>query len=254
MLQLLRWHDGGCSLLIVLAMRFAVWLDDWRRAVNEDAPKLLRRLRGSLRKVWRRYVKHRAAETGAEPQVHRRRAFNRLSPHVEEKILRLHVGWPSLGAAKLRDVLYRVHAIALSRETVRRVIRRSQKQIAQLERAKRRRGRFEVALPRKLWGIDLTLVWVLGFVPMWIAAIVDYRGSYVVALEPLRWPTSAQVAKVLERACERYGAPARVLSDRGPEFRAKAFTGALARLGVAHTLTRPTTPGPTAGSSGSSAP
>lgn len=235
----MRLHDGVCSVLIVLVMRLAMALDDWRRAVNRVVPQLVTALRGSLRKVWRLYVRGRGgqAHTGERPM--RRRAANRIPAEVEEKIVQVHVAWPTLRAGKLRDVLYRAYALDLPRETVRRVIRRNQKLIAELEREHRRAGRFEIELPRKLWGIDITVVWVLGFVPLWVAAFVDYRGSYAIAMQPLPWPSSANVARVFERACREHGAPERVLSDRGPEFRAPAFTTTLARLGVEHTLTRP---------------
>lgn len=232
----LRIHDGICSLLLFALMQLAKTIDDWRRAVNRVLPRLVQRLRGSIPKLWRLY--RRARSPDALPRV-RRRAANRVPQHLEEKVVRLHLGWPSLGAGTLRHVLYRLHAVDLPRETVRRIIRRNQRLIAELEREKRRHGRFTIELPRKLWGVDITLVWILGFIPLWIAAIVDYHGSYLIALEPLPWPSSKNLARMFERACESHGTPERVLTDRGPELRAAPFTAMLARLGVEHTLTRP---------------
>lgn len=55
---------------------------------------------------------------------------------------------------------------------------------------------------RVLWGADLTLVWVLGFLPIWVLGVVDYHGSRLVALERMRWwPTGAQIAASFQRGC-----------------------------------------------------
>jgi transposase InsO family protein len=87
--------------------------------------------------------------------------------------------------------------------------------------------------------MDLTLVWLLGFVPVWLLGVVDYHGSRLVALEPLRWPSASAVVRVLEKAVAAEGAPARVLTDRGSVFRSEAFRAALEQHKVKHTLTKP---------------
>lgn len=232
-----RAHDAACSLGILQLVLLAARLDRWRKLVNRQVPRLVRWLRGSLKKLRQAFLR----ESGAEPEPRvfcRRRAHNRIPPHVEEEILRLHLGWPSVGAGQLVPVLHRILGVELSRETIRRVIRRNQDTLAEMFRQRRRVGRFHIDRPRTLWGVDLTLGWVLGFVPLWVAAIVDYHGSYLIALEPLPWPSAEQVAKVFERAVIERGAPERVLTDRGSEFRG-AFAAMLVRLDVEHTRTRP---------------
>ena len=83
---------------------------------------------------------------------------------------------------------------------------------------------------------------MLGFFPVWVFGIIDYHGSRVMALEPLPWPTSAQVARVLERAFEGHGAPERVLTDNGGVFLAAPVQALLARYGIEHTRTKPCHP------------
>jgi transposase InsO family protein len=53
------------------------------------------------------------------------------------------------------------------------------------------------------------------------------------------WPTAAQLADALDRAVERHGAPARLLADRAPIFRAAAVAEVLARHGTRHALIKP---------------
>ena len=87
--------------------------------------------------------------------------------------------------------------------------------------------------------MDLTLVWVLGFLPLWVLGIVDHHGSRLVALEPLRWPTGGEVARVLECVLVREGPPARILTDRGSVFRAPPVQAALLEAGTKHVMTKP---------------
>ena len=96
--------------------------------------------------------------------------------------------------------------------------------------------------PRRLWGLDLTLVWVLGFFPVWLLGIVDYHGSRLIALERLRWPTSAEVQRVFAHAVREHGTPDRILTDNGMVFRALSFELFLANLNIEHTFTFPAHP------------
>jgi transposase InsO family protein len=97
--------------------------------------------------------------------------------------------------------------------------------------------------PRLLQGADLTLVWVLGFIPIWVLGIVDYHGSRIISRERMRWwPTGPQVAAAFQRAFGAEGRPERVLTDRGPGFRAAVVQDVFARAGVRHVLTRPAHP------------
>jgi transposase InsO family protein len=130
-----------------------------------------------------------------------------------------------------------------ARETFRRILIRRRDLVGALQQARRRRPRrISASRPLDLWGADLTLLFVLGFLPVWILGVVDYRGSRLVAFEPLPWPTAAAIARVLGAAMDRHGAPSRLLTDRGPVFRAQAVADLLAAHGVRHVLTRPAHP------------
>lgn len=234
-------HDRLCSAGVWLLLGLASRLEDWRRhaiARSIAMRRRLRKLRGSLRNLRRSYLGWRGVELEAFPR--RRKAHNRIPEHVEKAIVRMHVDAPMLGAGQLRYLVERVVGVRLARETIRAVLKRNRGAIASMEQAQRRRARtVGVKEPRSLWGVDLTVVWVLGFVPVWVLGVIDYQGSRLVALEPLRWPNTAAIVRVLERVVGEEGAPKRLLTDRDPIFRSSAFGAALARQGILHTLTRP---------------
>ena len=239
--RVLLLHDRLCSAAVWLLLGLASRLEQWRRQFNARAGAMqreLRKLRGSLRKLRHSYLRWRGVELETPPR--RRKAHNRIPDHLEGSILRLHVDAPTLGAGQLRHVVERVLGVRLARETIRAVLKRNRGAIASMEHARRQRPRTVVLKePRSLWGLDLTVVWVLGFVPVWVLGVIDHHGSRLVALEPLRWPTTAAVVRVLERVVGEEGAPKRLLTDRDPIFRSAAFSAALARQGISHTLTRP---------------
>lgn len=235
-MALLTCHNGFCTFLIRCLLLLALAIDNWQRRVH----RLGRKLRGSLAALRRRY----SARVGvpiAYPT--KRRAKNRIPEALAVDIVRLHVASPELGAGQLRHIVYRVLGKQLARETIRNILLRNQGLIATLEEEERVvRRRISVHASRELWGIDLTIVWVLGFLPIWILGIIDYYGSHVVAIEPIAWPTAAQVVKATDRAIRTFGPPVRLMSDRGTVFRSSAFEALLAHYGVKHTLTRPSHP------------
>src|SRR5690606_32035869 len=98
---------------------------------------------------------------------------------------------PRLGAGQLRWLAARVLGFSCARETIRQIlIRRRDLVVALQDERRKQRRRIHVERARQLWGVDLTLVWLLGIVPVWLLGIVDYHGSRLVALERMHgWPT-----------------------------------------------------------------
>jgi putative transposase len=216
----------------------------WLAVKLERLRKRLPRFEGRLRKSLRRVLEAWQFEVGVPVEPLRRfQAGNRTAPHVEERLVRLHVEQPLLGTGQLRQLAIRVLGFTGARETVRRVLIRNQHLIVELEQARReRRRRIRVKRAGELWGLDFTLVWVLGFFPLWVLGVVDYQGSRLVAFEVVRWPTTAEVCRILNRAFDELGAPSRLLSDNGPQFRSAALAKFLAARGVEQTFTRPAHP------------
>ena len=163
-----------------------------------------------------------------------------LSEHVEQQLARLHVEHPFLGSGGLRSLARRVIAFNASRETVRRILLRRRDLIVALEEQRRRKPRrIKIGSARLLWGLDLTLVWLLGFIPVWILGVVDYHGSRLMALQRLRWPSTAALTLALDEAFRRHGTPMRILTDNAPIFRSEAFEMFLKGHKVRHSHIRP---------------
>ena len=236
--SLLRANDRLCLVLIRLLLRLALAADEHRRRV----PPRWRRWRGSVRRLVRSWLRRNdPAAIASFPR--RRRPWNRTPAETEEKVVRLHVEQPLLGAGQLRHLAARVLAFDAARETFRQILIRRRDLVVALDQQRRRRPRrIRVSGPRQLWGADLTVVWILGFIPAWVLGVVDYHGSRVVAFERLSWPSASAVATVLNKAMRDHGPPDRLLTDRGTVFRALEVELLLARHDVRHVLIRPAHP------------
>ena len=233
-------HERLCLALLWLLLRVALAVDEHRRRL----PRRVRRLRGSIRRLVRRWLLlHDPAALPPFARARRRRPWNRTPAETEDAVVRLHVEQPLLGAGQLRFLAARILGFVAARETFRKILIRRRDLVVALQQERRRRPRrIRVSGPRQLWGADLTIVWVLGFLPVWILGVVDYHGSRVVAFERLAWPTATGVRRVLDAAIRRHGAPDRLLTDRAPIFTAEAVRGLLAERGVRHVRIRPAHP------------
>ena len=78
--------------------------------------------------------------------------------------------------------------------------------------------------------------------PLKWLTLVDEFTRQCVALEVRRSITAGGAAEILREATQRHGVPARLRSDNGPEFIAKAMRAALSELGVATLYVEPGSP------------
>ena len=221
--------------MVLLQLALALWLDVARRRL----PDKVRRWTGSLRRFATRIFVPLPA---VPPHVFRRkrRPWNRTPDHIEKQLVRLHVEHPFLGAGGLGRLAYRVIAFGASRETVRKIILRRRTLVVELEEQRQRRPRrIKVDSSRILWGLDLTLVWLLGFFPVWILGVVDYHGSHLVGLRRVAWPTSAAVIRLLDEIFKQHGKPVRILTDNAPILCSARFEAFLAQRDVRHSRIRP---------------
>ena len=130
--------------------------------VEKQRKRLPRKVRRWLRPL--RGFRERLLEKLGRPPVTTSPRFRRRTPsEIELEVVRLHVQNPGLGTAALARLANAVLGTGLRRETVRGILHRRQDLIALLETERRKKPqRIVVDRPRQLWGIDLTLVYVLG--------------------------------------------------------------------------------------------
>jgi putative transposase len=220
---------------VVLQLEVDLRLERMRRRL----PDGVRQWAGSLRRLMARIF---VRTPPVPPPVfqRKRRPWNRTPDHIEEAVARLHVEHPWLGSGGLQRLALRALAWDACRQTIRRILARRRELIVALEQQRRRRPRrIRVDDSRVLWGLDLTLVWLLGFIPIWIVGVVDYQGSRLVGLRHVLWPTSAAVVRVLDDLFEEHGRPARILTDNAPILHSESFEAFLAGQGVQHSRIRP---------------
>jgi transposase InsO family protein len=233
---LLGAHQQGCWLVIQGMFWLAVTVDHHRRRL----PRRVKRWQKSLRQLYERWLRRRGL---VEPPAFRKRhrPWNRTPDDIEQQVVRLHVEQPTLGAGQLRWLAQRVLGFPCARETIRQILIRRRDLVVALEEERRKKPRrIHITEPRKLWGADLTLVWMLGIVPVWLFAMVDYHGSRIVCFERMCWwPTAAQIANALERTVQIHGAPARWLTDRATIFGAAEVAHVLAEHGTRHVRIKP---------------
>lgn len=88
--------------------------------------------------------------------------------------------------------------------------------------------------PNDTWVIDITQIKALfGLFSFRIACLLDAFSRFPVALRVYRAePSAGQMADLAKAAVRRYGAPRRVVSDQGGQFRAMEFQTAVASLGA----------------------
>jgi hypothetical protein len=98
--------DRTCQILIRLLLRLALILDNIRRRF----PRRARKLRGSLRRMRQRWLERQGVAPSHPRPRHGRRAANRTPEYLEDKLVRLHVEQPQLGAGQLRYLAERVLA------------------------------------------------------------------------------------------------------------------------------------------------
>jgi transposase InsO family protein len=217
-----------------------LWFALWLSLLRDFFISKSRRVRGSLHRILIRWRRWNGAVAFKRASRCHHRAWNKTPEDVELEVCRLHVELRFVGARKLNEMLFRVFGRALSHSTVRRILIRRHDLLRELERGKKTPPqRIHIPKPRVLWGMDITTVFVLGFIPIAVLGIVDYHGSRLIAFTPLGLRASSQkIVDVVARAFRDHGLPKRILTDNGSNLCSTVADDFLAAHGVKHQRTR----------------
>jgi transposase InsO family protein len=90
--------------------------------------------------------------------------------------------------------------------------------------------------PHHVWMLDITQVSsFLRLFSFKLAVVFDvFSRTPLAARAFLREPSGQDIARLLRRAAERFGAPRHSVSDQGAQFTSRVFQRTLARLGIQH--------------------
>jgi transposase InsO family protein len=195
----------------------------------------------------RRYLAQGAA--GLAPRSRRpHRSPGAVDPALELEIIRLRTdeGWPDppRGAASIADELRRAGLACPAVSTIHRVLVRNGLVTPQPQKRPRASyTRFTYPDPNGCWQIDATRWELTDGAEAWIMDVLDDHSRVVVAAHACPAPTTAAAQAAVHAAGQRWGLPARILSDNGPCFggvgRAGDFVDGLAALGIRAIHARP---------------
>ncbi|MGX1168835.1 putative transposase [Bradyrhizobium sp. USDA 372] len=161
---------------------------------------------------------------------------------IMQRLDRLHLEFPFAGSRMLRDLLA-AEACKIGRRHVKTLLRRMR--IEALYRRPRTtkpepgpkiypyllRG-MEITRPNQVWAMDITYIpMARGFI--YLAVVLDWFSRRVLSWRVSITIEAAFCVETLEDALARHGKPDIFNTDQGSQFTGSAFTGVLARHGIA---------------------
>ena len=178
------------------------------------------------------------------------RSPRETSAELEDEIVRLRKTlMGDRGAQSIVNALERSGWAAPSRATVHRVLVRRGQVTPQPAKRPRSAGwkRFVWPRPNDLWQIDATRFVLSDRRELWIMDVLDDHSRVSVAARVCTGPTGQAAWGALCDGAEKWGLPARVLSDNGACFTSRLrhdvgeaqFTRELRTLGIAQLLSSP---------------
>ena len=164
-----------------------------------------------------------------------------------DAVLALRREHPEFGVRRLRDVVRRWAALAVSATTVRRWLAAERPRPPRPPRpAPKPRPparRFERAEPNQLWQSDLFTFRLRRHERVYVAAFLDDHSRYVVACVLAHHQRASLVLEALARGIADYGVPREMLTDQGRQYTAwrgtTEFEEELRRHGIRHVKSRP---------------
>lgn len=210
--------------------------------------------------AWKRRVERHGLEILRPRERRRPKMPNALPAMVEERVLSFAIAHPGLGPRRVASELAREKwgAISVSHATVWRVLRRhglstrarrcalvaGYRAPYEPPREPEPERHVEASDPGELLGMDSFFVGRLAGTKgaVWQLTAIDVASSFAWAELvrcPQGHPTGEQTSRLARRVAGELSDAGwrleRVLSDNGGEFRSRAFTAALERLGARHT-------------------
>ncbi len=164
---------------------------------------------------------------------------------LEERIVQHRQDHPEHGVRRVRDELRRSDGLAVSAETVRRVV--NDADLGQPPPKAKRRPvqirRFERPVPNAMWQIDIFTFQLKRMYPVYLIGIIDDHSRYLVGHGLYRQQKADAVMEVVKGAIGQWGAPREILSDNGRQFVAwrgkSSFQKLLTRQGIGHVRSAP---------------
>ena len=149
-----------------------------------------------------------------------------LPAEVEELILNYRRKNPEHGFKRIADHLKSRYFVVVERKKIREVLKlhglsgSGDSSFDKPACDKRVKGvrRFEAPYPRDLYQMDITYVYLADNAIYYLVIIIDDYSRFCVASELRRDQRGLSMIEVLHRCTQRYGKPAKLLTDQGSSF------------------------------------
>jgi len=172
----------------------------------------------------------------------------RLPDATKRAITAVKSKFPDFGLKKIRDFLFRFHAVKVSPGGVKKALVEAglAPSLAVTKRRPKKRivgRRFERATPNELWQSDITsFVLTRHHQRVYLVVFMDDCSRYVVSFALHTHQKANMVHECLLDGIARFGKPKEVLTDQGPQYFAwrgkSAFQKLLIREGIEHAKAR----------------
>lgn len=166
---------------------------------------------------------------------------------IQNEILEIKRKEPTMGFGRIRNWLYRVRGMRVSKNTVGKTIKQEGLPLALRPRKRRRSServrRFERARSMQLWQSDITQ-FTLGPASMrvYLTVFMDDHSRYIVGWRLQSKQTADLVLDAFRDAIVRFGKPEEVLTDQGRQYFAWRGKSELEKLlekeGIKHVVSR----------------
>lgn len=176
-----------------------------------------------------------------------KRGRKEIHNHIKEKIVETKQKLPSYGLKKLKHFLSRFEGVAVSGNTIKKVLQQNELHAPPAPPVKKNQQpqirRFERALPMQLWQSDITsFVLKRTGQRVYLVVFKDDHSRFVVSWALALQQTGDFVIQCLLDGIQKYGAPKEVLTDQGRQYfswRGKSeFQRLLEGRGIRHVVAR----------------
>lgn len=149
-----------------------------------------------------------------------------LPAGVADLIINYRQTYPDHGYKRIEDHLKNRYFVVVPRKKIRELLKSrglrgdsdSSFDPSSLEQHAKGTRRFEASYPRELYQMDITYVYLVNQTICYLVVIVDDNSRFCVAGDLRRDCRGISMIEVLHRAIERYGKPAKLLTDQGSSF------------------------------------
>jgi transposase InsO family protein len=174
---------------------------------------------------------------------------SRMSETTKRAILLMKSQHPEWGQDRLHAMIDRTEGLSASPGAIARVLSENGYKVVEepTQPHEPKEQRLYSTGPNELWQTDLfTFILKRENRRVWMVAFMDDHSRFIVGYGIYASSSGALVREVLEAAIANFGAPQKVLTDNGPQYKTwhgkSAFTELLERRGIKQIVARPRHP------------